>query len=81
MCSQSFLHAKKSDDGFHLIVECSKQPLGTSVNNYVLTTTCEFSYNSVNTLVKILCQFDYISVTDIKDAYRAVPIHALDMPK
>ena len=49
-------------------------PLNNSVNNFCDSLFKEFKYKSIDDAVNILEQGDYMSVVDIKSAYRAVPM-------
>ena len=57
------------------ITDCGR-PDNYSVNNFCGTLFREFSYKSVDDVVCMLEENDYMSVIDIKSAYRAVPIRA-----
>ena len=55
------------------ITDCSR-PTGKSVNNFCGSLFKEFSYKSVDNVVDLLTWGNYMSVVDIKSAYRAVPV-------
>ena len=55
------------------ITDCSR-PTGLSVNNFCGSLLREFSFKSVDDVVGILDENDFMTVIDIKSAYRAVPI-------
>ena len=50
------------------------RPFSKSINNYCGSLYSEFSYESVDNVVAMLEPEEYMSVVDIKAAYRAVPI-------
>ena len=49
-------------------------PRDISVNNYCADIIEDFQYKSVNNVLSMLQEGDYMAVVDIKSAYRAVPI-------
>ena len=55
------------------ITDCSR-PLHVSVNNHCSTLLEEFSFKNISTAVGMLEGGEFLSVIDIKSAYRAVPI-------
>ena len=55
------------------ITDCSR-PFGKSVNNFCGNLYEEFSYKNVENVIAMLEPNEYMSVVDIKSAYRAVPI-------
>ena len=55
------------------ITDCSR-PFSKSVNNYCGSLYDEFSYKSVEDVIAMLETDEFMSVVDIKSAYRAVPI-------
>ena len=79
-CIHNLFCVPKDDGDGHTIVDCSK-PLNKSVNQYIKTIAAKFSYNSVDTVVNNLQMADWLSIVDIKDAYRAVSIHSDDIKK
>ena len=72
-CIHSLGAVPKPGGGIRPITDCSR-PTGSSVNNYCESIFKEFSYKSVDDVVSILKWGYYMSVVDIKSAYRAVPI-------
>lgn len=63
----------KPDGGIRPITDCSRPP-DIAVNNFSESLIENFHYKSVNDVVKDLRTSDYMSVIDIKSAYRAVAI-------
>ena len=55
------------------ITDCSR-PEGQSVNNYCGDLLREFTFKSVDDVVSMLEPGDFMTVIDIKAAYRAVPL-------
>ena len=55
------------------ITDCSR-PEGLSVNNFCGTLLEDFKFKSVDNVIAILNVGDYMTVIDIKSAYRAVPL-------
>ena len=72
-CIHALGAVSKPSGGIRPITDCSR-PEGKSVNNYCTELFKEFSYKSVDDVVEILKWGMYMSVVDIKAAYRAVPI-------
>ena len=72
-CVHALGAVPKPNGGIRPITDCSR-PTGISVNNYCCSLFKEFSYKSVDNVVEILKWGMYMSVVDIKSAYRAVPI-------
>ena len=73
-CVHSLGGVEKVDGRLRPITDCS-MPEGISINNYMSTTCEKFSYNSVDDLAQMLSPNEYMSVTDISNAYRSVSIH------
>ena len=73
-CVHPFGAVPKGHDDFRAIVDCSS-PSGFCVNEHTNTCRTNFSYNSVESVTKILQEGDYMATVDISDAYRAVNIH------
>ena len=63
----------KPDGGIRPITNCS-MPRDISVNNYCSDIIEDFQYNSVDNVLAMLQEGDYMAVVDIQSAYRAVPI-------
>ena len=76
-CVHNIFCVPKDDGGGRAIVDCSR-PKGRSVNDFTDTVAVKFSYKSVDEVVELMEQGDYMSTIDIKDAYRAVSIHPRD---
>ena len=72
-CIHSMGAVPKPDGGIRPITDCS-MPRDISVNNYCSDINEEFQYKSVDNVLSMLQEGDYIAVVDIKSAYRAVPI-------
>ena len=72
-CIHSLGAVPKAGGGMRPITDCSR-PQGQSVNNYCSSLIREFSYKSVDDVAGMLVEGDFMSVIDIKAAYRAVPI-------
>ena len=65
----------KSNGGIRQITDCSR-PVGKSVNYHCGTLLKEFCFKNVDDVVTILEHGSFMTVVDIKSAYRAVPILA-----
>ena len=72
-CVHALGAVPKASGGIRPITDCSR-PLGKSVNNYCDSLLEEFCFKSVENVVEMLDPGEYMSVIDIKSAYRAVPI-------
>ena len=76
-CKPKCVHAlgavPKASGGIRPITDCSR-PLGKSINNFCESLVKDFCFKSVDNVVKMLDMGEYMSVIDIKSAYRAVPI-------
>ena len=57
------------------ITDCSR-PHNDSVNNYYGSLFREFNFKSVDNVVAVLDKGDFMTVIDIKAAYRAVPLQS-----
>ena len=79
-CIHGVFVVPKDDGGGRAVVDCS-QPPDRSVNNYTASVSCKFSYNGVEDVVDVIEIGDHLASIDIKDAYRAVPIHPVDRSK
>ena len=73
-CIHALGAVPKPDGSIRPITDCSR-PEGISINNWMETTAKTFTYNSVDTVAKLVHQGDYLCVVDIKNAYRSVSIH------
>ena len=72
-CIHSLGAVPKPDGSIRPITDCSR-PLNVSVNNHCTSLVSKFSFKSVADVTAILNQNDFMTVVDIKSAYRAVPI-------
>ena len=72
-CIHSMGAVPKPDGGIRPITDCSL-PRDISVNNYCSNIIQEFQYKSVDNVLAMLQEGDYMAVVDIKSAYRDVPI-------
>ena len=72
-CIHSMGTVPKSDGGIRPITDCS-MPRDISVNNYCSDIIEDFQYKSVDNVLSMLQEGDYMAVVDLKSAYRAVPI-------
>ena len=74
-CVHALGAVRKSNGKLCPITDCSR-PDGTSINNFMETTFCSFSYNSVDSAVQMLTPNDFLAVVDIASAYRTVNVCA-----
>ena len=72
-CVHALGAVPKSNGGIRHITDCSR-PLGKSVNNHCESILQEFCFKSVEDVVALLDEGSFMTVIDIKAAYRAVPI-------
>ena len=72
-CVHALGAVPKSGGGMRPITDCSR-PIMVSVKNCCGSLFHEFKYKSVDDVVGLLSQGDFMSVIDIKSAYRAVSI-------
>lgn len=73
-CVHALGAVSKPDGGIRPITDCSR-PEGISVNSNVDSLPLSFQYKSIDDVVDILAKDDYLSVVDIKNAYRSVSIN------
>ena len=73
-CIHALGAVSKPDGGIRPITDCSR-PVNLSVNFNCDSLLEDFCFKSVANVTEVLNRFDYMSVVDIKSAYRAVPIH------
>lgn len=66
----------KPDGSIRPITDCSL-PQFTSVNNHMTGLVKEFSYKGLDDVVSILKEGDFMTIIDVKSAYRLVPINPL----
>ena len=74
-CSHALGAVPKGNGGICQITDCSR-PEGLSVNSHCDSLLEEFCFKSVENVVDILEGSDFMTVVDIKAAYRSVPIRA-----
>ena len=72
-CVHALGAVPKAGGGMRPITDCSR-PTGISVNNFCSSLFHEFKYKSVDDVVGYMSEGDFMSVIDIKSAYRAVSI-------
>jgi hypothetical protein len=73
-CSHAIgMLSKGEGKGYRCIIDCSEPK--DSVNEHTEGVCNTFSYRSVDDVTEVLRQYDYVSIGDIKDAYRAISIH------
>lgn len=63
----------KKDGTYRPITDC-RRPLNYSINNFMESTALPFKYNSLDEVCDRLSRNDFMCCTDIKSAYRTVPI-------
>ena len=68
-CIHSMGAVPKPDGGIRPIADCS-MPTDISVNSFCENIIEEFQYNSVDNVLAMLQEGDYMAVLDIKSAYR-----------
>lgn len=73
-CVHSLGAVDKPDGGIRPIKDCSR-PEGASVNSHVEGLPISVKYKSVDNMVGLLNQHDFMGVIDIKSAYRSVSIN------
>ena len=73
-CIHAMFVVPKDGGGGRVVVDCSK-PKSSSVNNATSSVASKFKYLGVNHVVDLIEKGDYLSSTDIKDAYKAVQIY------
>ena len=74
-CVHSLGGVPKSNGKLRPITDCS-MPHSISINNHMKQTFKTFKYNSVNSVVELLKHNDYMSVIDLKSAFRTVNVYA-----
>ena len=72
-CVHSLGAVPKAGGGIRPITDCSR-PVGRSVNNFCDSLITDFCFKSVDNVVEMLSSNEFMTVVDIKSAYRAVPI-------
>ena len=72
-CIHSMGAVPKPDGEIRPFTDCS-MPRNISVNNFCENIIEDFQYKSVDNVLAMLQEGDYMAVVDIKSAYRAVPI-------
>ena len=73
VCIHALGAVPKSDGGIRPITDCSR-PLGASINSHCEGLIKDFCFKNVKTVTDMLEFNDYMTVVDIKAAFRAVPI-------
>ena len=73
-CIHSLGAVPKPNGEIRPITDCS-MPLHDSVNTHCENLIEEFKYKSVDNVLSMLNEHDYLAVVDIKAAYRALPIY------
>ena len=73
-CVHSMGAVPKADGGIRPITDCS-MPRDNSINFHCDSLFNKFSFRGISTAVDLLDQGDYLSVADLKSAYRLVPIN------
>ena len=73
ICVHSLRAVPKGNGGIRHITDCSR-PKRLAVNYHCDKLFREFSFKNVNNVIEMLSQDDFMTVIDIKAAYRAVPI-------
>lgn len=73
-CIHSLGAVSKPDGGIRPITDCSL-PVGICINDNMDGLTKNFSFKSVDNVVQKMNEGDYITVVDIKSAYRAVSVN------
>ena len=73
LCVHALGAVPKGDGKIRQITDCSRPP-HISVNNHCESLLEDFSFKSISDAVDMLEGDDFLSVVDIKAAYRAVPI-------
>ena len=72
-CIHALGAVPKGTGGIRQITDCSR-PLGRSVNAHCDSLLNEFSFKSVDDVVGFMNRSDFMTVIDIKAAYRSFPI-------
>ena len=73
-CIHSLGAVPKSDGGYRTITDCSR-PQGESVNNHSESLAPRFEFKRLDYVTAALTDSAYMSVVDIKSAYRAVSVN------
>ena len=68
-CVHAMGAVRKASGKLRPITDC-KRPLGSSINNYMLSTCHEFSYTHIDDVTDALIPGAFMAVLDIKSAYR-----------
>ena len=82
VCSPLGIVPKKVPSEFRLIQHLS-YPCGSSVNDYIPERTSSVRYASISDAIRVLKQLGagcFMVKTDIKSAFRIIPIHPSDFP-
>lgn len=79
VCIHSLGAVPKPNGSVRHITDCSR-PVGHSVNDSCDDLVLQFTYKSVDSVVALLKKGQFMSVIDIKAAYRAIPIKPSHRP-
>lgn len=74
VCIHALGVAPKPDGGVRPITDCSR-PVGSCINEKMSNIIEKFSYKSVEDVIQMLNPHDFLSIVDIKSAYRTVAIN------
>ena len=74
-CIHALGAVPKGNGGIRQITDCSR-PEGLSVNSHCTSLLKEFCFKNVDNVVDVLESGDFMTIVDIKAAYRSVPIRA-----
>ena len=81
ICSPIGMVDKKDTDEKRMIMHLSF-PTGGSINDFIDPALCSTNYQSFDEaveMVAVLGRFCYLAKTDVKSAFRILPIHFLDL--
>lgn len=73
-CIHALGAVPKPDGGMRPITDCSR-PEGNNVNSNISSLVEQFKFKSVDNVVDYLHEGEFMAVSDIKNAYRSVPIN------
>lgn len=73
-CIHALGAVPKPDGGIRPITDCSR-PEGISINDHVNPSDLKFTYKNIDNVTDMLNHGDYMSVIDIKNAYRCVSVN------
>lgn len=72
-CTHAIGAIPKKDGTYWPITDCGR-PLEFSINNFMESTALPFTYKSLDNVCDNLARGDFMCCTDIKAAYRTIPI-------